>query len=64
VIGDWPKLRLFLDEGVPDSAGRALAAAGHEVIYEREAIIKGAPDQSVCAVSEANDAILVALMGI
>ena len=56
-----PLLRLFLDEGVPDSVGQCFSKAGHTVIYERDAIAPGSPDQLVCAVSEANDAILVAL---
>ena len=56
-----PILKLFLDEGVPDSVGASFVEAGHTVIYERDAIGPGAPDQLVAAVSEANDAILVAL---
>ena len=56
-----PTLKLFLDEGVPDSVGRVFSEAGHDVIYLRDALVPGAPDQLVCAVSEANDAILVAL---
>ena len=58
-----PVLKLFLDEGVPDSVGQCFAKAGHTVIYERDTIAPGSPDQLVCAVSEANDAILVALDG-
>ena len=58
-----PVLRLFLDEGVPDSVGRVLAAAGHEVIYLRHAIATGSPDQLVCAAAQASQAILVALDG-
>lgn len=58
-----PVLMLFLDEGVPDSVGRCFSSAGHKVIYLRDAIAPGSPDQLVCAVSEANDAILVALDG-
>lgn len=54
-------LKLFLDEGVPDSVGSCFSDAGHNVIYLRDAIETGSPDQLVCAVSEANDAILVAL---
>lgn len=56
-------LKLFLDEGVPNSVGRAFEDSGHEVIYLRDAIATGSPDQLVCAVAEANDAILVALDG-
>jgi predicted nuclease of predicted toxin-antitoxin system len=56
-----PVLKLFLDEGVPDSVGKVFKDSGHKVIYLRDAIATGSPDQFVCAVSEANDAILVAL---
>lgn len=58
-----PVLKLFLDEGVPDSVGSSFSDAGHIVIHLRDAIATGSPDQLVCAVSEANDAILVALDG-
>lgn len=56
-------LRFFLDEGVPDSVGETLRAAGHSVILLRESVAPGSPDPLVCAASEANDAILVALDG-
>ena len=55
------RLRFFLDEGVPHSVGQALDEAGHEVIYLQQVMATGSPDQLVCAVAEANDAILVAL---
>jgi predicted nuclease of predicted toxin-antitoxin system len=57
------KLKLFLDEGVPDSVGRIFASFGHNVIYLRDAIEPGSPDTLVCAAAEANDAILVACDG-
>ena len=57
------KLKLFLDEGVPESVGRCFAAVGHNVIYFKEAAVPGSPDQLVAAVSEANDAVLIALDG-
>lgn len=58
-----PPLKVFLDEGVPNSVGACFARAGHTVIYLRDAIATGSPDQLVCAVAEANDAILLALDG-
>jgi predicted nuclease of predicted toxin-antitoxin system len=58
-----PRLRFFLDEGVPRAVGRTLIDSGHHVIYLQEATASGSPDQLVCAVSEANEAILVALDG-
>ncbi len=57
------KLRLFLDEGVPDAVGRTLTEAGHEVIYLRDCIATGSPDDLVCVAAEANEAILVACDG-
>lgn len=58
-----PPIRIFLDEGVPQSVGRSFVEAGHEVIYFHDAAIPGSPDQIVASVSEANDAVLVALDG-
>lgn len=56
-----PKLKFFLDEGVPVMTGQALEAAGHEVIYfNQSSIAKGAEDPIVCIAAGANDAILVA----
>jgi hypothetical protein len=46
---------------VPLSVGRTLEELGHEVIYHHEALTKSASDLLVCAASEANSAILVAL---
>lgn len=54
-------LRFFLDASVPDSVGRELASAGHEVIYHREALSDGAKDPVVCQTAIANSAILVAV---
>jgi predicted nuclease of predicted toxin-antitoxin system len=54
-------LRVFLDESVPDDVGRCFEDSGHQVILLRNAAATGSPDQLVCAVAEANDAILVAL---
>jgi hypothetical protein len=51
---------LFLDEGVPVAVGKTFIEHGHEVIFLEEAIKRGSPDTLVCAVAEANDAILVA----
>lgn len=54
-------LRFFLDEGVADSVGRTLQAAGHEVIFLRDSgIATGSADTVVCTAAEANGAILVA----
>jgi predicted nuclease of predicted toxin-antitoxin system len=55
------RLKLFLDEGVPDSVGRSFAEAGHVAIYLRDEITPGSPDEVVCTMSEENEAILVAL---
>jgi predicted nuclease of predicted toxin-antitoxin system len=58
-----PILRIFTDEGVPDSVGDCFANCGHHVIRLREAVATGSPDPLVCAAAEANDATLVALDG-
>lgn len=58
------KLRFLLDEGVPDSVGRTLKKAGHEVILLRESgVARGSPDQLVCTFAQLENAILVALDG-
>jgi predicted nuclease of predicted toxin-antitoxin system len=57
------RLRLFLDECVPDSVGRVFSDAGHHVIYLRDAGARGSPDPLVCTLAEANEAILVSLDG-
>jgi predicted nuclease of predicted toxin-antitoxin system len=54
-------LKFFVDQCVPDSAGKALQAFGHEVVYLREQIPPNSPDPLVAAVAEANGAILVSL---
>ncbi len=56
-------LRVFLDEGVPISVGKRFAEAGHEVIYFKDVATPGSSDQLVCAIAEANNAVLVALDG-
>jgi len=62
-MGDRPTLRLFLDEGVPDSVGRAFLEAGHEVHFLNRTLARGSSDQLVCAIADINHAILVALDG-
>nr|WP_246365475.1 DUF5615 family PIN-like protein [Gellertiella hungarica] len=52
-----------MDEGVPDSVGRKCSDAGHDVIYLRESIATGSPDELVCVAAEKNQAILVACDG-
>lgn len=56
-----PPLRFFLDASVPDSVGKEIEAAGHDVIYHREALADGAKDPVVCQTAIENDAILVAV---
>ena len=57
------RLKLFLDEGVPDAVGVEFANAGHEVIHLRDCIATGSPDDLVCVAAAANVAILVACDG-
>jgi hypothetical protein len=44
---------------VPDSVGRVLSDAGHEVVLLRKQLAPNSPDPLVAAVSEMNEAILV-----
>jgi Domain of unknown function (DUF5615) len=60
-MADRPTIRFFIDHCVPDSVGRVLRDAGHEVILLRERIAPDSPDPLVAAVSELNGAILVSL---
>jgi hypothetical protein len=46
---------------VPDSVGRVLREAGHEVVFLREQLAPDSPDPLVAAVSEMNGAVLVSL---
>ena len=55
-----PPMRFFLDEGVPRGVGLFLEAEGFEVLYLEDKIAKGSKDTLVAAVSEANDAVLIA----
>jgi predicted nuclease of predicted toxin-antitoxin system len=55
------KFRVFLDAGVPDSVGIALANRGHEVIRHRDVLPEKTPDPVVAATALANDAVLVAI---
>jgi predicted nuclease of predicted toxin-antitoxin system len=63
VSGGRPVLRLFLDEGVPDSVGQILIEAGHQVAFLNKTTARGASDQLVCVIADVNNAILVALDG-
>jgi predicted nuclease of predicted toxin-antitoxin system len=58
-----PVLRLFLDEGVPDSVGHAFMEAGHQVAFLNKTIARGSSDHLVCVIADINQAILVALDG-
>jgi predicted nuclease of predicted toxin-antitoxin system len=58
------RLRLFLDEGVPDSVGNAFRRAGHDVVLLRNSPVpRASPDQLVCAFAEITESILVAFDG-
>jgi predicted nuclease of predicted toxin-antitoxin system len=48
-----------VDHCVPDSVGRALSEAGHEVVLLRQQLAPNSPDPLVAAVSEMNEAVLV-----
>ncbi|MBX9702440.1 MAG: DUF5615 family PIN-like protein [Acetobacteraceae bacterium] len=56
-------LRVFVDQCVPDSAGRMLQELGHDVVFLREKLAVDSPDLLVAAVAEGNDAILLSMDG-
>jgi predicted nuclease of predicted toxin-antitoxin system len=56
-----PRLKTFLDAGVPDSVGATLEKHGHEVLYYRDVLPEKTADAIVCATALANEAILVAM---
>jgi predicted nuclease of predicted toxin-antitoxin system len=62
-MAERPSLRLFLDEGVPDSVGHTFMEFGHEVAFLNKSLARGSSDHLVCAIADINDAILVALDG-
>jgi predicted nuclease of predicted toxin-antitoxin system len=63
VTGGQPILRLFLDEGVPDSVGHVFLKRGHQVAFLNKTMARGSSDQLVCVIADINNAILVALDG-
>jgi predicted nuclease of predicted toxin-antitoxin system len=54
-------IKFFVDHCVPDAVGRALTAAGHEVVLLRTQLAPNSPDPLVAAVAEMNEAVLVSL---
>jgi predicted nuclease of predicted toxin-antitoxin system len=54
-------IKFFIDHCVPDSVGRVLLAAGHEVIFLRHQLAPNSPDPLVAAVAEMNEAVLISL---
>jgi predicted nuclease of predicted toxin-antitoxin system len=55
--------RVLLDAGVPDSVGHVFEQRGHTVIFHREVLTEGAPDEVVCFAALTNEAILIAVDG-
>jgi hypothetical protein len=53
------RLKFLTDNCVPDSVGRALSNAGHEVMLLRHILPTSSPDPLVASVAELNDAILI-----
>src|SRR5215470_16869984 len=53
------RLKFLTDNYVPDSVGRVLVEAGHEVILLRKILPTNSPDPLVASVAEINQAILV-----
>jgi len=53
------KLRLLLDNDVPDSVGHVFTRHGHEITHVRDILAANSSDQLVAAVSELDELILV-----
>jgi hypothetical protein len=58
-MAERPRLRFPTVNCVPDSVGRVLTDAGHEVIRLRDILPTNSPDPLVASVAELNNAILV-----
>ena len=52
-------LTFYLDENVPASVQDVLERAGHQVVWTRDILVAGAPDDLVAAVAEDAGATLV-----
>lgn len=52
-------MRFLIDENVPDSVARFLAARGHEVLYARELLPSGTPDQVIATLGDELECIIV-----
>ncbi len=61
MIAERPRLRVFLDAGVPDSVGAVFAKNGHEVLHHREFLPEKTVDKLVCVQALKLDAILVGI---
>ncbi len=60
-MGAAAPISFFIDNCVPDSVGRALKAAGHQVVNLREVIAPDSPDQVVATLCDQNGLVLVSL---
>lgn len=54
-------MKFFIDHCVPDSVGRVLKEAGHDVVLLRERLAPDTPDPLVAAAAEMQGAILVSI---
>ena len=55
-----PDLVVLLDEGVPAQVAEVFLTHGHTVIPFESVLTPGVSDELVCAVAQANNALLVA----
>lgn len=60
-MADRQRIKFFTDENVPDSVGRMLTDAGHDMAILRDHLVPGSPDQVVAKFSELLGAVLVSL---
>jgi predicted nuclease of predicted toxin-antitoxin system len=58
-MAERPRLKFLTDNCVPDSVGKVLSEAGHEVILLRDILPTNSADPLVASVAEINGAILV-----
>jgi len=52
-------MRFLIDEDVPDSVAKFLEEKGHEVVYAREIVLPGTPDEVIAALGNENEAVVV-----
>mgnify|MGYP001591866913 CR=1 FL=1 len=52
-------MRLLIDENVPDSVAQFFSDRGHEIVFARDLLPRGTPDQVIAALGNELDSIIV-----